>query len=183
MGFYVIIDGMNIHPIIVHFPVAFLFIWSLCEIFPVEKWFSNTNWKSIKNFLVIVGFLGAVVARATGENAEHLLGVSDQNFRNLIETHATFAGASTLLFGIFAIEIVLRFLISRFEIYYSKLGILKNLIDFILKALEIKVIRIILAICALIAIFTTGLLGGVIVYGPNLDPLAPYVLKILGISL
>lgn len=67
---------MNIHPIIVHFPIAFLVIWSLCEIFPVSRWFTNVNWKPVKNFLVVIGFFGGWVAQMTGEQAEHLVGRS-----------------------------------------------------------------------------------------------------------
>jgi hypothetical protein len=41
----------------------------------------------------------------------------------------------------------------------------------------------ILAALGFIAIFLTGLLGGVMVYGLSADPLAGIVLKILGISI
>jgi hypothetical protein len=46
-----------------------------------------------------------------------------------------------------------------------------------------KALGVVLALAALIAVSCTGMLGGVIVYGPSLDPLAPVLLNILGINL
>jgi len=49
--------------------------------------------------------------------------------------------------------------------------------------LSTKIISKILAILGLVAITFTGMLGGVMVYGLSTDPLAPIILKILGIIL
>ncbi len=167
---------MNLHPIIVHFPVAFLTIWALCEVFPVSKWFPKVNWQPIKNFLVLVGFVGGWVAQMTGEQAEHLVGES-----KLVSTHAFFAQVSMVLFGIFAVEVVINFIKTKYFNVYQKFGILAKIIDWALGILQKKFFRMFLALVALIAIFLTGLLGGVIVYGPTADPIAPFVLKILGL--
>lgn len=167
---------MNIHPIIVHFPIAFLVIWSFCEILPVSRWFKSVNWQPIKNLLVLVGFLGGWVSQITGEQAEHLVGRSQ-----IVETHSFFAGASMFIFGIFAFEFVILFLKTKFIDLYSRLGFVSKIIDWCLDLLQNKLFRFILALLGLIAIFITGLLGGVLVYGPTADPLAPFVLKILGL--
>lgn len=174
---------MNIHPIIVHFPIALLFIWSVCEILPVSRIFKNTNWKAIKNFLVLFGFLGALAARSTGEIAENSMGFISPDFNKLIETHSFFAGASTFLFGLFAVEVVLLYIISTFPDLYNKFSIVKKIIDLFLSLLSINILRKFLAILGFLAIFLTGLLGGVIVYGSSVDPIAPFVLNILNISL
>lgn len=42
-------------------------------------------------------------------------------------------------------------------------------------------IRLPLVIIALTALTVTGVLGGTLVYGNSADPIAPYVLSILGI--
>lgn len=167
---------MNLHPIIVHFPIAFLVIWSFCEILPVSVWFKSVNWQPVKNFLVIVGFLGGWVAQMTGEQAEHLVGESQ-----LVQTHSFFAGASMVLFGIFAFEVVIIFLKNRYNNLYGKLGAIAKIIDGALSLVKNRAFRFLLAMLGLIAIFVTGLLGGVLVYGPTADPLAPFVLKILSL--
>lgn len=51
------------------------------------------------------------------------------------------------------------------------------------KLLGNQILSVCLAIVALIAIALTGLLGGVMVYGVSADPVAPMVLKLLGITL
>jgi hypothetical protein len=43
----------NIHPLLVHFPVAFLAIYSLIKIIPVSKWFPHISWKHIEITLFI----------------------------------------------------------------------------------------------------------------------------------
>ncbi|MCC6323555.1 hypothetical protein IT400_02055 [Candidatus Nomurabacteria bacterium] len=167
---------MNIHPIVVHFPIAFLFIWGLCEVLPVSKWFSSINWAPIKNFLVVIGFLGGWVAQMTGELAEELVGEN-----KLVNTHSAFAQASMILFGIFAVEVIVIYIKNKYSSIYYKFGILARIIDMCLRLLQNKIFRILLVLLALIAIFVTGVLGGAIVYGTSADPLAPFVLKILGL--
>lgn len=86
-----------------------------------------------------------------------------------------------VLFGIFAFEVVIIFLKNRYNNLYIKLGIIAKIIDWALNLIQNKLFRVLLALFGFIAIFVTGLLGGVLVYGPTADPLAPYVLKILGL--
>ena len=167
---------MNIHPIIVHFPIAFLFIWSLCELLPISRWFNSVNWTPIKNFLIVIGFLGGWVAQMTGEIAEELVGETE-----LVNTHSAFAQASMILFGIFAVEVVINFLKTKYFNIYYKFGILAKIVDKALQLIQNKPFRFLLVLLALIAIFVTGVLGGVLVYGTSADPLAPFVLKILGL--
>ena len=52
----------NIHPLFVHFPIAFLFIYSLIKIVPVKKWLPKVSWKDIERVLLVVGVLGAFAA-------------------------------------------------------------------------------------------------------------------------
>jgi hypothetical protein len=46
-----------------------------------------------------------------------------------------------------------------------------------------KNLVITLVILGFIALFLTGVLGGVLVYGTTADPLAPFILKLLNINL
>ncbi|MEK7113270.1 MAG: hypothetical protein AAB873_00415, partial [Patescibacteria group bacterium] len=51
------------------------------------------------------------------------------------------------------------------------------------KVLNNRFVSVLLALLGLLSIFTTGLLGGVMVYGISADPLALSVLDLLGLNI
>jgi len=166
----------NIHPLFVHFPIAFLVLYSVIKILPVEKWITYVSWHPIQRLLLVVGVMGAFVSSSTGEIAEHIVKAN----HNLVETHSFFAGASTWIYGILLAGEILFFVNS----YLVRKNIYTSIHSF-LKSIEIiitqKTFSKILAFVGLIAISITGLLGGVIVYGVSADPIAPFVLRLLGL--
>ncbi len=167
----------NIHPIFVHFPIAFLLIYSFVKIVPFYKWLPNVAWAQIQRALLLVGVLGAFVASSTGELAEELVNPNHQ----LVEMHSTFASVSTWVYALLLVGEVLILLIP---IITQKLN-LPQIVKFLTFAKDLlthKVVSGVLAFVGLITITVTGLLGGVMVYGTSADPLAGIVLKILGIN-
>lgn len=168
----------NIHPILVHFPIALLVLYSFIKIVPFKRWFPNISWKHIEIALLLVGVLGAFVALSTGELAEHL---SRPN-RELVNMHAGFASASTWFYGLILIGEILTFvtpiIVSKFNV-----PLVTKLFTYIQQILTNNIISNLLAFLGLIAITVTGLLGGVMVYGLTADPIARIVLQILGINL
>lgn len=166
----------NIHPIFVHFPIAFLVLYSVIKILPIEKWITSVSWRPIQRLLLLVGVMGAFVSNSTGEMAEHIVKAN----HNLVEMHSFFAGASTWIYGILLAGEFL-FLLNN---YFVRKNI-KTPIDKFLKSIEQiinqNIFSILLAFLGLIAISITGLLGGVIVYGVSADPIAPFVLRFLGL--
>ncbi|MFM7089032.1 MAG: DUF2231 domain-containing protein [Candidatus Paceibacterota bacterium] len=168
----------NIHPIIVHFPIALLTIYSLIKILPVRKWFSTFAWRDIEVVLLVLGVLGAMAANSTGEIAEHLV----RPPHKLVETHAAFASVTTWMYGLLLTGEILAWLKAKF---YNNLKFIEyqKYINPIVKILQNKFIVLVLALVGLFAVFVTGLLGGVIVYGVTADPIAPFVLKLLNISI
>jgi uncharacterized membrane protein len=163
----------NIHPIFVHFPIALLTIYSLIKILPVHK-ILKENQKTVERFLLFLGVVGAFFALNTGEMAEHIV----RKNRQIIEAHSTFAGISTFVFGFLAILEISDILnkknyLNKFKYVLNKLSLLS----------ENKFLTIILSIIGLISIFMTGILGGMIVYGTSADPLAPIILKVLGLTI
>lgn len=168
----------NLHPIFVHFPIALLFIYSIIKVLPFDKWFPKVSWKHIEMTLLTLGVLSAFVAASTGETAERL----EQPDRQLVEAHATFASITIWLYGLLLVGEFLKFFNPKIAL---KLNIpwLNDLLLFIEKVLTHRVFSKVLAFLGFVAIFVTGLLGGAMVYGTSADPLAPFVLKLLGISI
>lgn len=166
----------NIHPIIVHFPIALLTIYSLIKILPVRKWFNNFAWQDVEIVILVAGVLGAMASSSTGEIAEHLARPPHQ----LVETHAGFAAATTWVYGLLLAGEILAWLKNKL-LNNPKFTEYQNYINPVIGLLQNRFIVILLAVAGLIAVFITGLLGGVMVYGVTADPLAPFVVKLLGI--
>ena len=85
----------NIHPLLVHFPIALLFLYSVIKILPFKRWFPKIAWRDIERVLLLVGVLGAFAALATGDTAEHLVHPN----RQLVDAHSTFGAVATWIYG------------------------------------------------------------------------------------
>lgn len=168
----------NLHPIVVHFPVALLFLYSVIKLLPFKKWFPRVSWRHVELALLIPGLLGAFLANVTGEVAEHLA----QPNQKLVETHSFMALAATWMYGLLLAGEVLSWinanLISRLK---SPLVI--SFFTFLRNILTHPIMSKLLVFIGFITISLTGLLGGIMVYGVSADPIAGIVLRILGISL
>lgn len=160
----------NIHPIVVHFPIALLVLAGLIYVLPIKKFFPRLAWNDIARFLLVIGFIGGVAAHITGETAEELIRPQE----DLVEAHATFAAVTLWSFGILLASELLVLLPGRFRevVVYKKIVLI----------LGNRFVQGVLALAGLVAVFLTGLLGGVLVHGTSADPLAPLVLKMLGID-
>jgi len=167
----------NIHPLFVHFPIAFLLLYSLIRILPFERLIPSLSWRHIQQVLLLAGVLGAFLSNTTGELAEHLVRPEDA----LVEMHAFFALASTWIYGLLLGGEIL-FILNPYLSKKFPLGSIATLLLKIENLLTNRTLTLILALLGVVAISLTGLLGGVMVYGTSADPLAPFILKILGLA-
>ncbi len=168
----------SIHPILVHFPIALLVLYSGIKILPLKRWFPLVAWTHIERALLLVGVLGAFVSLSSGESAEELTTAS----RQLVETHAFFASAATWLYGILLAGEVLT-LLNPWLLPRLNIQSVSRLFTWFQRVITRPFLSKWIAFFALIAIALTGLLGGVMVYGVTADPIAPFVLKLLNITL
>ena len=156
-----------------------LLIYSVIKIVPLKKWFPRVAWRDIERVLLVVGVFGAFAALATGDTAEHLVHPN----RALVGMHSTFAGIATIIYGaLLAGEIAAVINVQKY-VYGKSWKWVASILNFVEVVLCNPVFSAILALLGLVAISVTGLLGGTIAYGLTADPVAPFVLKILGITL
>lgn len=171
---------MNIHPLFVHFPIGLLVAYSVLEI-------TSFIWPSVRRqtwlfpvnaFLLFAGVLGAFVALITGGIAAEL--VEGSSFDSVIEVHATFAAATTVLYVVIAAAYLNRVFDRNgwFDRIASSNAFLawgwktkKYIAHLILDTWILPI----LALLAVIGMIVTGALGASMVYGPNTDPIVSFI--------
>lgn len=149
-------QNFNVHPLLVHFPIALLIVYSLLELVPIKKLTRLSHWFYIKVSFLFFGVLSTIPTGVAGKLIE------DQ-FRDkqaLVSLHSRFAIAASATYAVLAGLYFLAWL-SRS----------KKEIKFIVPTPVI----ILLSLLGLILILITGALGGIIVYGPGLDPFTTFI--------
>ena len=168
----------NLHPIIVHFPIALLTLYSAIKVLPVRRLLPRIAWRDAERVLLLFGVLGAFAALATGNTAERFLRPS----REILDAHSTFAHIATLLYVLLLVGELTAMANARFALSWSAYPRVKKIFLMLETILCHTIFSGILATIAFLALAITGLLGGVMVYGTSADPLAGLVLKVLGIT-
>lgn len=163
---------MNIHPIFVHFPIAFLNLYAFFEVVRIKSWQQSAWIKPLKTIVVIIGVVFAYVSLSTGEAAEHLL--SDGRIQALVEKHSFFADVTTYLFLVPAVAYLFECITS--SSFSAKIpSVLLRVMNWYATKIAITPVRIICAVLGTVAVFIVGALGGAIVYGPATDPVVWFV--------
>lgn len=169
---------VNIHPLLVHFPIALLVTYSVLELgaylLPALR---RQAWVSpVKTFLLFAGVLAAFVALVTGGMAEEIIEEAGRGrVSPIVETHSSFATATTLLYLILAAAYLVRIFdekgwrarIVGTNNFLAQIWNFKK--RFWYAVLNTPLLPL-LALLALVSITITGALGAAIVYGPNVDP-------------
>ena len=160
---------MNIHPLLVHFPIAFFTLYSLLELLSFLKFFKNSYWFYLKAILVTLGVLSAGFAVIAGQIIEQKF----KNVEDLVELHSKINEIATLLFFIIAVCYVVEWLRRGKSKILPKtimdLGI--TLKSFVLDTPLIYFLSFI-GFCL---ILIGAALGGAIAYGPNFDPFTHFI--------
>lgn len=168
---------MLIHPMFVHFPIALLSIYSLMELMRIKRLEEKDYWFFVKATFVILGALGALLARQTGELDAKAFEGSDNA---ILQLHALAATATTLLFlGIAACYFILWLEREGFDkrlivvLALSPESMMATFFRFLARIARsvIGSLGPLFAIAGLLLLTITGGLGGILVYGPDADPL------------
>lgn len=167
---------MDTHPLLVHFPIGLLVLYAILVIAPTERWYPKTSWESVKLVLSMTGALGAVAAIITGFLAA---GLQTGAFaQQVIRVHEPMAIASALIFALMAGSHLVRWIAQNHPNLSGRpdgvFASLRRAADLISK----RAVAVPLAVLGLALITITGALGGVLVYGVNVDPFAKLVYSI-----
>lgn len=173
---------MNLHPILVHFPIAILTIYAILELLRFRRLQAIAGWWHAKAYTAVVGTLGAYAAYLAGDESGELS--TDLMFRKVFDLHETWATITLVIFTIIAvhylIELVRRnpkmaglFMGSSLRIRIAKLLLQLSAL------IGQPVLLSFLAFAGLCAITITGGLGGSMVYGPDVDPVVSLIYKFL----
>lgn len=151
--------NINIHPILVHFPIALLTIYSLLEFIRFKKVLELEYWFYVKAVLVILGAGATIPSILAGKIIEGQFATQ----RPLVELHSLFAYATTAVFGILAAYY-----------FFSWIGRIRGQ-DWVESRFSRWYFLVPMSLIGLKLIMVTGALGGVIAFGPQTDPFAGFV--------
>ncbi|MDO8590231.1 MAG: hypothetical protein Q7R69_03080 [bacterium] len=143
---------MDIHPLVIHYPIAFLTTYTVFELMRFKKLLDSPHWLPIKGTLLVVGELGAIATVVTAYMSANLAGDSP-----LVTMYKIFILITATIFGI----------ISLAYVRWSKM--------------LLPVIIIPLAIIGLFFIVVAGGLFGATVYGTHFDPFLAPIFKLLNV--
>lgn len=166
----------NLHPILVHFPIALLSLYCFFEIISWGKLRSNWSFGLTKGLLATIGGISLLVARQYGDVARGF--VTDASLTLLIHRHKDFADYSVVIFGIIGVGYLARLMWMYFEAKNLPSNPLWKLIYFVQRIVTDTGLIKLLAIAGFVLLAITGALGGSIVYGANSDPFTAFIYRI-----
>ena len=166
---------MNIHPIFVHFPIAFLTLYSFLELARFKVLSQRPFVFYMKASLVILGAGAAWVTRLTGQLAAELV-KDDIYIRPILQMHKNFSFLTAVIFSTLAFGYLILWLNRENVLLNLKQKPIWQKLFKLAGFLADSKLTIGLALLGFICLTITGGLGGRMVFGPDADPFIKPVL-------
>lgn len=166
---------MNLHPVLVHFPIALLTIYAVLELASLMKPVRERAYVFyVKSSVLLLGALAAVPTYVTGYIQLGTAQPGTELYRAMI-MHYRFATVTLIIFGFLALAYASAWLLREWaalpEAWKRRLAWHRKVTESPFAA--------VLALCGLVAVTVTGALGGAMVYGPDIDPIVSILYKLL----
>jgi uncharacterized membrane protein len=169
------IRAVELHPIIVHFPIALLLTSVVMDF--VAAFTRRWNIADVGTWLLLFGVIGALAAGLTGNLSEHQAGVA--HVGNLLALHKTFgfaAGASfALLLAVRLVWLAPRILLGLRGVVPALAGPVERRLRVSVPALFVAppktwmvALYLVGSVGAAVLLGITGYLGGALVYDHGL---------------
>ena len=133
---------MDLHPFVVHFPIALLTLSAVCDLVGVLADREQLRWTGF--LLLVVGTIGALIAALTGDAAEHVAG-QIPGIHDALEQHEDFA-TLTIWTAVFLVLGRAHFVVKR-----RFLGVA-------------RAVYLVLALCLAALVLYSGYTGGKMVH-------------------
>lgn len=168
---------MKIHPLFVHFPIALLIVYSLLEIITAIWPKYTEKLQTTKIICLWLWLAGAFVALQTWEFDQHTSKIL--LYRNILHWHSNLASATTTIYGILTAIYIWQRANTQYanNIYVIKY---QNIISQIISIIYKYRLLLILSIVWLILVSIVWWLGGILAYGPDIDPITQFLYGIFG---
>ncbi len=170
---------LNVHPILVHFPIALFTVYAAIEVARIHPKFRTDFWYRTKALLAITGSLGADAAYLAG-NA-----IKPQFQSALTDVHQQWATGTLIIVALIAAIYILS-LLYRSQITgrweqsrYAAMQAANETAAFCDGLVRSGAFMGFLAVVGLTAVTVTGALGGALALGPDVDPFARFVFDLL----
>ena len=160
---------INLHPIIVHFPVALLTVYAWFELASLHpKLRNNKTIFYIKLVMLFIWTVGTIWGVLSGEVAQKLVGKS-----NLVHQHEEFAEMTRNAFVLLSLLYLAKLYVNEKHLPIAKAlpPFLQNILEWIAKYTRKFFLPQILAVVGLFLVTVTGALGWAISHWVNTDPI------------
>ncbi|HSW96453.1 MAG TPA: DUF2231 domain-containing protein [Candidatus Saccharimonadales bacterium] len=166
---------MNVHPLLVHFPITFFITYAVFELLRFKRIIKQQYWFYIKAILVCLGVVSAFAAGIAGK-------IIQPQFtqKTLVSIHEHINESATAIFAILAICYIISWIKQTSNSSIPQKN--NKFWLFLFKSEEVILhtpLLYFLVIPGLLLITLGGALGGIIVYGPNLDPFTSFIYSLL----
>lgn len=147
----------------VHFPIALLMIYSVLEILRFRFLTEKTYWFYIKASFLILGTAMGAVTILSGLAIESLFA------SQILRFHKFFAISSICLYSLLSLSYLVRIIDQEFYTFVKSNDLWMKLSN-LNKNIFRPSLLISLAMVGFALITVTGLIGGIIAFGPGVDP-------------
>lgn len=163
------------HPLIVHFPIVCLVLFSTIEILTFCVPRRRPLFATTKIIMLLIWIIGAFFALQTGEIAQEALGRSE-----LIHQHEEFAEITYKIYLIIGVIYLIWWEILMLRIKPGSKGRTMYLWLYrFVTYLKHRGVVALLSLAWLITLTITWALGGAISHGPDTDPIVSYIYDLI----